>query len=709
MMHGMNYRRQAGLILAICSALNLSTRADDAAPVTLPEVVVTPMRSAIARGEVPYTSTVINRETLQAHAPRTTPDALKGIPSVMVQKTSYGQGSPFLRGFTGFRTLMLIDGIRLNNAVFRDGPNQYWGTVDPWSVDRYETVMGPASVLYGSDAVGGTVNALTLAPPAWSGEPAYERTLSYRGATADESHQARAGIRGRVSEALGFTAGYTWKSFGDLEGGDEVGLQPKTGYDEDDFDLRADYLLNQDTTLTLAHQTVDQDDAWRTHRTVYGIDWEGLKKGDDKIHAFDQSRDLTYLRLSAQDRPGAVDAYQVTLSRQVQQEDLTRLRADDRGDEQGFDVTTWGVASELQSASALGRWVYGVDYYRDEVDSYGRRYKPDGSLNKVDVQGPVADDATYDWVGVFVQDTVPVAGGALELTPGVRYTRVELDADRILDPVTGRTEARADDWDDVVGSLRAWVPAGEQDQHAVFAGVSQGFRAPNLSDLTRLDSARSTEMETPVDDLDPERFVSAEIGARYQGENMQAQAAYYYTWIEDMIVRAPTGATLDGLQEVTKRNAGDGHVQGLELALRYQLAADWQTRLVGTWMEGESDAYPTSDPVTVRDDLSRVMPLTGQAAVRWQPRQATCWGEVVVDAAEKADQLSADDARDTQRIPPGGTPGYAVLTLRSGFQVVKGVDLTLALENVTDEDYRIHGSGVNEAGRNFVVQVDWTF
>lgn len=701
-------RGPALALLALTSLVPLG-RADEAPKVALPEIVVTPMRSDAAPQDVPYTSVVIDREDLQANAPRTTPDALKGLPSVMVQKTSYGQGSPFLRGFTGFRTLMMLDGIRLNNSVFREGPNQYWGTVDPWSVDRYEVVMGPASVLYGSDAVGGAVNALTLPPPAWTGQPAYERNLSYRGATADESHQARAGIRGRLSEALGFTAGYTWKSFGDLEGGDDVGQQHKTGYDENDLDLRADYQLATDTTLTLAHQSVDQDEAWRTHRTIYGIDWEGLKKGDDKVHAFDQSRDLTYLRLAARERPGAVDAYQLTLSRQVQQEDLTRVRADDRRDEQGFDVTTWGMTAELQSDSTLGRWVYGVDYYRDEVDSYGRRYKADGRLNKVDAQGPVADDAAYDWVGVFVQDTVPVAQGALELTPGARYTRAELDADRVLDPVTGEVNARADDWDAVVGSMRALAPLGEQDQHAVFAGVSQGFRAPNLSDLTRLDSARSTEIETPVDDLDPERFITAEIGARYQGESVQAQAAYYHTWIEDMIVRAPTGRTLDELQEVTKRNAGDGYVQGIEVALRYRFAAAWQARLVGTWMEGESDAYPTSDPVAERDDLSRVMPLTGQAALRWQRPGATCWGEVVVDAADQADQLSADDARDTQRILPGGTPGYAVLTLRSGFQVGKGLDLTLALENMTDEDYRIHGSGINEPGRNFIVQADWTF
>jgi hypothetical protein len=97
------------------------------------------------------------------------------------------------------------------------------------------------------------------------------------------------------------------------------------------------------------------------------------------------------------------------------------VRADGRRDESGVDVTTWGAALELESPSALGRWVYGVDVARDEVDSFSRRYKADGSLNKVEAQGPVADDATYDLVGVFVQDTAALFGGALEATPGVRY------------------------------------------------------------------------------------------------------------------------------------------------------------------------------------------------------------------------------------------------------------------------------------------------
>ena len=139
------------------------------------------------------------------------------------------------------------------------------------------------------------------------------------------------------------------------------------------------------------------------------------------------------------------------------------------------------------------------------------------------------------------------------------------------------------------------------------------------------------------------------------------------------------------------------------------MAEDWHARLTGSWMEGKVDAYPTSEPEEKRDYISRLMPLTGEAAVRWQPAGGSFWLEAVVDAAEKADRLSADDRRDTQRIPPGGTPGYAVLTLRGGVDLIEDLALTVALENVTDEDYRIHGSGVNEPGRNLVVQAGWTF
>ena len=121
----------------------------------LDEIVVTASRRPVEAFSEPYLINARDAENLtEVRQVRTIPDAMREIPGVMVQKTGHGQGSPYIRGFTGLRTLFLIDGIRLNNSTFRDGPNQYWNTVDAFAVQRLELVKGPSSVLYGSDAIG---------------------------------------------------------------------------------------------------------------------------------------------------------------------------------------------------------------------------------------------------------------------------------------------------------------------------------------------------------------------------------------------------------------------------------------------------------------------------------------------------------------------------------------------------------------------------
>ena len=114
-------------------------------PARLDEVVVTATRIEESTNDLPYATAALNRTTLEERSPRTLPDALREESSIMVQKTALGQGSPFIRGFTGCRTVRLIEGCRLNTSVFRDGPNQAWATVDPWSLDQLELVKGPTS------------------------------------------------------------------------------------------------------------------------------------------------------------------------------------------------------------------------------------------------------------------------------------------------------------------------------------------------------------------------------------------------------------------------------------------------------------------------------------------------------------------------------------------------------------------------------------
>jgi hemoglobin/transferrin/lactoferrin receptor protein len=259
------------------------------------------------------------------------------------------------------------------------------------------------------------------------------------------------------------------------------------------------------------------------------------------------------------------------------------------------------------------------------------------------------------------------------------------------------------DWDALVGSLRLLHPLTRDRKHVIYAGVSQGFRAPNLSDLTRLDTARSNEIETPVSDLEPEEYVVYEIGLKSRFERLASQLSYYYTSIDNMIVRTPTGRTIDGYSEVTKKNSGHGYIQGVELRETCTLTREWSGWVSAALMDGKVDGYPTSSTEKERDYISRLMPPTAEVGLRWQTETGKYWCEAVGDMAAKADKLSADDERDTQRIPPGGTPGYAVCHLRAGTQVTSALTVTLALENLFDKDYRIHGSGVNEPGRNLIL------
>ncbi len=366
-------------------------------------------------------------------------------------------------------------------------------------------------------------------------------------------------------------------------------------------------------------------------------------------------------------------------------------------------MTTWGGTLQLESDSPAGRWVYGAEYYRDGVDSYSRKYGADGALTKREIQGPVADDASYDSVGVYAEDTLTVAGGRLDVVPGLRYSYSKVEADRVKDPVAGAAMSIEEDWEAVAGSLRLLCALTEDRRHVLFGGVAQGFRAPNLSDLTRLDMARSNEIETPSPDLDPEHYVEYETGVKSRLDRLQTQICYYYTRIDGMIIRTPTGRIVDGFDEVAKKNSGDGYIHGFELTARYTFTESWSAWVAGTLMDGEVDTYPNSEAERERDSITRLMPPTAQAGLRWQGEGGRYWCEVEGNAAAKADTLSAEDRRDTQRIPPGGTPSYAVCHMRAGIRLPEGFNLTAAVENVFDEDYRIHGSGVNEPGRNLIL------
>jgi hemoglobin/transferrin/lactoferrin receptor protein len=298
----------------------------------------------------------------------------------------------------------------------------------------------------------------------------------------------------------------------------------------------------------------------------------------------------------------------------------------------------------------------------------------------------------------------------LELTLGGRFTYAAADADSVQDPYTSQRLSMSDSWDNVVGNARLEYQPGQEKHWTLYAGAAQGFRAPNLSDLTRFDIARSNEQEIPAYGLEPEKFLSPEVGVKAEYGRFAGEATYFYTFMDDVIVRVPTGQTTPNNNViVNKENSGEGYVDGVELTGTVKLHPDWSLWANFTWMRGELDTPVVAGGPEQTEPVSRLMPTTVNSGLRWRHPKGRVWAEFAATFAEKQDRLSSGDKLDTQRIPVGGTPGYAVFNLRAGWNPCRFASIVAAVENLTDEDYRIHGSGLNEPGRNFVLTAEMKF
>jgi hemoglobin/transferrin/lactoferrin receptor protein len=264
-------------------------------------------------------------------------------------------------------------------------------------------------------------------------------------------------------------------------------------------------------------------------------------------------------------------------------------------------------------------------------------------------------------------------------------------------------------WHNTIFSLRGNHQLKPQST-SIYLGVAQGFRAPNLSDLTRLDSARSNEFEIPSLQLKPEYYLSVDSGIKFRSHKLNYDISIFYTDISDQIQRVPTGITnSDGEFEITKENIGNGYTYGSEIDIQYFLNKQLKLTARMAYIKGKIDTFPRSDNILENDYISRLMPTNLNLAIDYSAESGEWWLNTSMTAFDKADRLSARDKLDTQRIPPKGTPGFIIWNISGGYTISKATQLTVNLHNMLDKNYRIHGSGQNEAGRNLVVSIEYLF
>lgn len=685
-----------------------TTRADTV--IQLSELVITATRERARARHEQAPALSIARPTPTARGNTTVAaDLVRDVPGAQVQQTSAGQGAVILRGLTGNQVLLLVDGIPLNNGTYRDGPGQYLATIAPGSIEQIEVIRGPASVYYGSDAQGGVLNLLTRPHPAGSGAGL---GAALQGSTASRSYRAR--VSGRWTHSrLSAAAGASFARASDLRPGGELDAQLPTSFEAAGGDLRIDLQAGTQHRVIAAAQHFAMSDVHRYDRYVT---FRAPEPGPDVEHRFDpQTRQLAYLRYRHDGHSVWLDRLETTASVNVQREGRFERARLDTGEPDSLiqhvedNVVTPGFSLVGSSLPTVGvrilLFTWGVEAYRDGLQSEGyvenvptgartplTRTTTDGSQIP---SGRFPDGSSSHRIGAFLSGETDLAQW-IGASVGVRWSEFRSEAEvgnEFGGHVVNRSSAFTGQVGLVVRPSQPW---------RIALRLAEGFRAPNLYDLTNV-GAVPGGIQLPNPDARPERSVSGEASVRFQSEEIGAAVTGYRNWIRDFLDRAPgefLGDTLfNGQRVFLNVNVGRATVTGAEVEVTFRRdRLDGGATLLYTY--GEQRA---ADGETL--PMSKIPPLGGSARLRWSTRTGP-WVEYGIRWAAAQARLGDRDLRDS-RIAPGGTPGFFLHGVRAGVRVGREIAVSAGLENLNDTLYREHASGIDAPGRHLWLELSW--
>ena len=653
----------------------------------LDEVVVTASRRPAVVSDLALPVSVIDEAAVRRRA--LVVDAIDNAVGAYVQQTTPGQGAAIIRGQRGSSILHMIDGMRINNAIFRSAPTQYLALLPVTAVSRVEVVRGTPASLYGNDAIGGVVQVVTRRPAFASRHTALRGDIRADFDSADESRRFAATLDAGNSSWQGSFSGHVYRG-GDRRTGGGARLKP-SGYRA--HAARAFFASEIEDYLTWSvdAQLYQQPHTPRIDELVPGF---GVSQPASSEFAF-APNERRYVNITRRRSDGLYGLdWQLSLAWQRIDDDritrgfgaTTRRRERNRSDLYGLLVTAAGAAERAD-------WLAGIEVYVDRVSSM--RHREDlrtGSVVPVAARFPHGADQRQ--FAAFVQATRRLKPGT-SLTAGLRAgsARVGLPASDAAPATAVRTT-------DIAGDLGFLADLGRGWQW--LANVGFGFRAPNVFDLGTFGNRPGNRFNVPNASLDSERAVQIDAGLRYRGERLAFEFVTYALDYRDRIVSIGTGETTSGGRDIVRSvNAAEAETLGIEFGAELALGAALRLKTAVTLTRGSKRVADTREPA------DRVPPLGGYLALHWSGDErfaASVW----LRGTAGQERLSARDRRDP-RIDPNGTPGWGQLGGRVDYRGPGNWRFSLTADNLTDKRYRVHGSGIDAPGRRVALTIRRSF
>jgi hemoglobin/transferrin/lactoferrin receptor protein len=546
------------------------------------EVTVTATRTKKDTFETPKPVSVINRKKIEEKAPNNVTELLTELPGVDVNGVGANQSRPVVRGFRGQRILLMEDGIRMNNSRRQQDFGEIPALVDISEVDRVEVVRGPASVLYGSDAIGGVVNIITRIPDFKPGTSEVHGSIGYRYSSADKQNKGVANINGNVGK-LGFMLSGNLRkasdyeapagSFGAIDLDDDVTVND-TGVKDGGVNLLLSYNISDQNQLSFKYEYYHAKDAGFgfIEPDIYdpGSARIQIRYPDQEVQKYTFKYENRTLGFALADHI-AFTGYHLRNKRELAMNIFIpfgipgfptlgiTLDADNY-----TDVGTLGFRLEFNKGFKGHVITYGVDFFRDSTEN------TDSTITTVQVFGPPSvsvdttpqvPNASYRSIGAYIQDDIPLFKRT-SLILGIRYQNVNAKTKETAGleglPLVDSTDQT------VVGAAN--LIYGITDQLRLVFSVGRGFRSPNL--IERFFNGVTPEgsaFQARNPDLNAETSLNFDVGFKYRNKGVYLESTFFNNVIYDGIRISPTGNKLGNLDIWQNVNVDKLRMRGIEV------------------------------------------------------------------------------------------------------------------------------------------------
>ncbi|MFK8058750.1 MAG: TonB-dependent receptor [Polaribacter sp.] len=725
----------------------------------LDEVVLSVFKKDAKANRIAEQIAVLTAKDIQKVSPQTSADLLATIPGIKVQKSQFGGGSPVIRGMESNRVLLVVDGVRMNNAIYRKGHLQNSISVAPNMLDKTEVVFGPSSVIYGSDALGGVIHYYTKTPKL-SEENEVKSQFFSRFSSVNQEITTNVSAEVSFSNWASFTS-VSYSDFGDLKSGSnrnhgfkdwgkvffysenvngnynvnptqnsDPELLRNTGYNQTDVLQKFFVPLSKNTDLKLNLQYSTSSDIPRFDRLTELkdiTDTSSLKFAE--WYYGPQNRFLASSQILINPNKNWLESGTITAAYQNLEE--SRIQRKFSSLERSYreeSVHIFSVNGDFSvplTDDKTRNLSYGFEFAYNDVNSnaVGKELnivngKINGFSNDFKVQSRYPDGgSSYMSSAAYVGYRQDVSSKST-LNSGIRFTKTHLEATWLDQSFIQLADTDISTDNSAITATLGYVYRPNKNWQ-INGVLSSGFRSPNIDDVGRV-REKAGNVTVPNINVKPEFAYSSEIGIQkyFNKRRFRLGANIYYTLLDNYIQRdfvlnadgSKKQVQFDGDfgNAVSNQNKGTAYIFGYTLNYLGKISNTINTSGFITYTKGRT--YDTEEP------MSSIPPLFGQFAINFNKDKIELGANIRFNSKKDIADFNFTEGIDNHDLTPildanatedidkfYGSPSWVTFGVNGSYLVNNNFSVQARLDNLFDAHYIEFASGVSSPGRNLSI------